>query len=105
MRILVISDIHANFTAFEAVLKDAGSFDAVWHLWHNVVECFLPDLQLVLVGAVFHDVKGIVENTKCNALLAVPHKVIDETCYHRVVITRVCGQYSRFRFVLTHCKK
>ena len=32
MRILVISDIHANFTAFEAVLKDAGSFDAVWCL-------------------------------------------------------------------------
>lgn len=32
MRILVVSDIHANFVALEAVLKDAGSFDAVWCL-------------------------------------------------------------------------
>lgn len=32
MRILVISDIHANLNALEAVLEDAGSFDAVWCL-------------------------------------------------------------------------
>ena len=32
MRILVISDIHANSTALEAVLKDARSFDQVWCL-------------------------------------------------------------------------
>jgi diadenosine tetraphosphatase ApaH/serine/threonine PP2A family protein phosphatase len=30
MRILVISDIHANLNALEAVLEDAGSCDAVW---------------------------------------------------------------------------
>ncbi len=32
MRILVISDIHANLAALEAVLADAGSFDRVWCL-------------------------------------------------------------------------
>ena len=32
MRILIISDIHANLTALEAVLADAGQFDAVWCL-------------------------------------------------------------------------
>ena len=32
MRVLVISDIHANFTAFEAVLKDAGKVDETWCL-------------------------------------------------------------------------
>ncbi|MCU0463521.1 MAG: metallophosphatase family protein [Anaerolineae bacterium] len=33
MRILVISDIHANYTAFETVLKDAqGMWDYVWCL-------------------------------------------------------------------------
>jgi predicted phosphodiesterase len=32
MRILVVSDIHANFTALEAVIQDAGSFDRVWCL-------------------------------------------------------------------------
>jgi diadenosine tetraphosphatase ApaH/serine/threonine PP2A family protein phosphatase len=32
MRILVVSDIHANITAFQAVLKDAGPTDEVWCL-------------------------------------------------------------------------
>ncbi len=32
MRILVISDIHGNYPALEAVLADAGAFDAVWCL-------------------------------------------------------------------------
>lgn len=32
MRTLIISDIHANLTAFEAVLSDAGSYDQVWCL-------------------------------------------------------------------------
>ena len=32
MRILIISDVHANLTALEAVLADAGLFDAVWCL-------------------------------------------------------------------------
>ena len=32
MRILVISDIHANLTALEAVLADAGKIDAAWCL-------------------------------------------------------------------------
>ena len=32
MKILVISDIHANLTALEAVFDDAGEYDAVWFL-------------------------------------------------------------------------
>jgi predicted phosphodiesterase len=32
MRILIISDIHANLTALDAVLLDAGEVDAVWCL-------------------------------------------------------------------------
>jgi len=32
MRYLIISDIHSNLVAFEAVLADAGSFDKVWCL-------------------------------------------------------------------------
>jgi len=31
-KILVISDIHSNQTALEAVLRAAGQFDAVWCL-------------------------------------------------------------------------
>jgi diadenosine tetraphosphatase ApaH/serine/threonine PP2A family protein phosphatase len=32
MRIAVLSDIHANLPALDAVLADAGQVDAVWHL-------------------------------------------------------------------------
>ncbi|HUQ43942.1 MAG TPA: metallophosphoesterase family protein [Candidatus Limnocylindria bacterium] len=32
MRIAVLSDIHSNVPALEAVLADAGDVDAVWHL-------------------------------------------------------------------------
>jgi predicted phosphodiesterase len=32
MRVLIISDIHANYTALEAVLKDAGRVDETWCL-------------------------------------------------------------------------
>ena len=32
MRILVLSDIHSNLTALEAVLESAGAYDAVWCL-------------------------------------------------------------------------
>src|SRR5512138_1036464 len=32
MRIAVLSDIHANLPALDAVLADAGVVDAIWHL-------------------------------------------------------------------------
>jgi diadenosine tetraphosphatase ApaH/serine/threonine PP2A family protein phosphatase len=59
MRTLIISDIHANLTALEAVLADAGEFDAAWCLGDlvgygpNPNECVeriaqLPNLQCVL---------------------------------------------------------
>ena len=59
MRTLVISDIHANLTALEAVLTNAGQFDAVWCLGDLVgygpdpKECIerisrLPNLQCIL---------------------------------------------------------
>lgn len=58
-KILIISDIHANFTALQAVLDDAGAVDAVWNLGDLVGygpdpnECIelirtLPNLTCVL---------------------------------------------------------
>jgi predicted phosphodiesterase len=32
MRIAVLSDVHANLVALDAVLEDAGEVDAIWHL-------------------------------------------------------------------------
>lgn len=64
MRVLVISDIHANLTALEAVLVDAGPVDETWCLGdvvgygpdpNQVVECLrdLPNLTCTLGN---HDV-------------------------------------------------
>lgn len=46
MRILVMSDIHANHTALEAVLQDAGQTDATWCLGDLVG--YGPDPNLVI---------------------------------------------------------
>lgn len=32
VRVLVVSDVHSNLAALQAVLEDAGSFDALWSL-------------------------------------------------------------------------
>ena len=32
VRVAVLSDIHANLVALDAVLRDAGEVDAIWHL-------------------------------------------------------------------------
>lgn len=69
MRILVISDVHANFTALEAVINDAGSFDQVWCLGDVVGygpepnECInrLRELDLICLAG-NHDL-GVVGNT------------------------------------------
>ena len=30
MKVLILSDIHANYTALQAVLQDAGQVDQIW---------------------------------------------------------------------------
>lgn len=58
MRVLIVSDIHSNFTALEAVLQDAGAIDEVWCLGdivgygpdpNQVIERLrgLPNLQCI----------------------------------------------------------
>ncbi len=55
MRIAVLSDIHANLPALDAVLKAVGSIDAVWHLGDVVGYGPAPDAvvaRLKEIGAV-----------------------------------------------------
>jgi predicted phosphodiesterase len=55
MRIAVLSDIHANLPALDAVLADAGDVDAIWHLGDVVGYGPEPDAvveRLRAVGAV-----------------------------------------------------
>ncbi len=67
MRVLVLSDIHANLTALNAVLADAGNFDEVWCLGdvigygpdpNDVIERLreLPNLNCILGN---HDVAAL----------------------------------------------
>ena len=55
MRIAVISDVHGNLLALDAVLADAGPVDAVWHLGDVVGYGPDPDAvveRLISIGAV-----------------------------------------------------
>ena len=36
MKILILSDIHANLVALEAVIADAGEVDEIWNLGDTV---------------------------------------------------------------------
>ena len=55
MRIAVLSDIHSNLVALDAVLADIGTVDAVWHLGDVVGYGPEPDAvveRLAGIGAV-----------------------------------------------------
>ncbi len=55
MRIAVLSDVHSNLVALEAVLAHAGSVDAVWHLGDIVGYGPEPDAvveRLAALGAI-----------------------------------------------------
>jgi diadenosine tetraphosphatase ApaH/serine/threonine PP2A family protein phosphatase len=76
MKVLILSDIHANRTALEAVLEAAGSYDAVWCLGDIVGygpdpnDCVamvrdLPDL-VCLRGNHDSAVIGLTEKSKFN---------------------------------------
>jgi diadenosine tetraphosphatase ApaH/serine/threonine PP2A family protein phosphatase len=84
MRVLVISDIHANLTALEAVLKDAGTVDEIWCLGdligygpdpNAVIERLraLPNLACCLLGnhdvALLGDMNFAVFNTEARKSL------------------------------------
>ena len=54
MRIAVLSDVHSNLVALDAVLAHAGPVDAVWHLGDIVGYGPDPDgvvARLVAIGA------------------------------------------------------
>ena len=66
MRVLVISDIHSNLVALEAVLADAGPVDAVWHL--GDVVGYGPDPDRVVARLAELDAIGVRGNHDAAAL-------------------------------------
>jgi predicted phosphodiesterase len=92
MRILVISDLHANLTALEAVLADAGTVDATWCLGdvigygpdpNDVVERVraIPNLTCVLGNhdvAVLGQMDDAVFNTEARRSLLWQKKALSD---------------------------
>jgi predicted phosphodiesterase len=93
MRILVISDIHANLTALDAVLTDAGEFDAAWCLGDLVgygpdpneciaKVCALPNLRCIIGN---HDAAALDQidtktfNTEARQALEWTQKILTES--------------------------
>jgi len=90
MKILIISDIHANLTALEAVLKNAGEYDAVWCLGDLVGygpdpnECVvrvrqLPNLVCIIGNhdaAVLDQIEIISFNPEARAVLQWTQQVL-----------------------------
>jgi diadenosine tetraphosphatase ApaH/serine/threonine PP2A family protein phosphatase len=66
MRVLVLSDIHSNLVALEAVLADAGPVDAVWHL--GDVVGYGPDPDRVVARLSEVDATGVRGNHDAAAL-------------------------------------
>ncbi|OGO34165.1 MAG: hypothetical protein A2Z16_06210 [Chloroflexi bacterium RBG_16_54_18] len=92
MRILVISDLHANLTALEAVIVAAGEFDSTWCLGDLVGygpdpnECIarvrqLPNLQCVIGNhdaAVLMQIDADTFNPEARSALLWTRKTISE---------------------------
>jgi predicted phosphodiesterase len=69
MRIAVISDIHSNLVALDAVLASAGAVDAVWHLGDVVGYGPEPDAvvdRLATIGAI--GVRGNHDAAACGGI-------------------------------------
>lgn len=58
MRILIISDIHANVVALETVLTDAGSFDRLWCLGDTIGYGPKPNECIVLMQQAEYAISG-----------------------------------------------
>ena len=60
MRVAVLSDIHSNIVALDAVLSDAGDVDAIWHLGDVVGYGPQPDAVVARLGE--RDATGVRGN-------------------------------------------
>jgi len=91
MRILVISDIHANYTALEAVLNDAGTVDETWCLGDIVGYGPDPNATVELVREI-PNLTCILGNHDMAAIGKIPFEAFNGDArrtleYHERVLT------------------
>jgi predicted phosphodiesterase len=114
MRILVLSDIHANLTALEEVIDDAGNFEATWCLGDLVGygpdpnECIdrvreLPELTC-LVGNHDHAALGLIPLSRFNhdAQAAVAWTKENLTASNKAYLESLPASVSSDSFTLAH---
>lgn len=114
MRILVLSDVHANLTALEAVIEDAGEFEAAWCLGDLVGygpdpnECIarvraLPKLTC-LVGNHDHAALGLIPLSRFNqdAQAAVAWTKQNLTPSNKEYLETLPSSISNGSFTLAH---
>ena len=114
MKILIISDIHANLTALEAVLSDAGKVEAVWCLGDLVGygpdpnECIervasLPDLTCVIGN---HDAATLgqieIESFNPEARAAILWTQNQLTPANKACLEKIPEIYTQELFTLVH---
>jgi diadenosine tetraphosphatase ApaH/serine/threonine PP2A family protein phosphatase len=87
MRVLIISDIHANLTALETVLEEAGEFDAAWCLGDivgygpNPNECVSKVQEL-------HNLLCIIGNHDAAALAQIDADTFNPEARNAILWTR-----------------
>jgi predicted phosphodiesterase len=99
MRVLIISDIHANYTALKAVLRDAGQVDETWCLGDLVG--YGPDPNAVIEEV--HDIPNltcILGNHDMAAIGKMPLEAFNgearrSLAYHQKVMSASSMDYMR----------
>ena len=91
MRILVVSDIHANYTALEAVLADAGTVDETWCLGDMVGYGPDPNAVMELIREI-PNLTCLLGNHDAAVLGKIPFEAFNSDArrtltYHEKVLT------------------
>ena len=87
MRALIISDIHANCTALETILSDAGSIDQVWCLGDIVG--YGPDPnECVSILRKLTNLVCVIGNHDAAVCGAIPHEVFNPEARNAIQWTR-----------------
>ncbi|MCS7251551.1 MAG: metallophosphoesterase family protein [Anaerolineae bacterium] len=85
MRILVLSDIHGNLEALEAVLADAGTWDALWFLGDLVgygpdpVECIDRIQRLAAIALAGNHDLGVIGRVPLAVFSSAAREVLEWT--------------------------
>jgi len=62
----------------------------------DVINRLLEDLQRIIIGPLFDQLKGVVHDILSDALLALKHDAVDELLHQRICVYRIGTRFSTF---------